>query len=296
MRALRAIWLAGLLLATATVAAPAAADEIYFLSGDTLKGLVVEEHVDRLIVSTIDGEQIVWRQDIDQVFFDDPERNYLYLGNDALAGGDLNAAVALYQRSLQMNPAWPDARDALRRLEDRQRRLSRGAAGDAEGALQEAWGVTLMATENYPVISTLASGAWAATQGFQVHDAIVAVWGESMGYRPLAQVADRLLEPGGREAKVTLARDVAVSAPSGAAAWPGFEVALELDGLVVRNAGPWGTSAGLRAGDLLVGLNGQPTRYLPMGAAKGIIERARAAGLQARIHRHVMITRPATSS
>lgn len=292
-RAISSVLLAALCWATA-----ARADEIYFASGETLKGLVVEEHVDRLVVSTVDGERTVWRLDVDQVFFDDPERNYLYLGNEALAGGDVNAAMTLYQKAIQLNPAWGDARDALRRLDDQQRRMTRAwAVEDSRRALQMAWGLTLSATENYPVVTTMAPPAGAAGAGLQTGDAVVAVWGESMGYRPLAQVAGRLAGPAGTEVKITVRRDVTVRAaevPN--APWPGFGVSMTPAGLTVSDVGMLGTAAGVQVGDIIVTLDGRPTRYLPLGAARAVIDKARAAGLRLQIHRHLLITRPTSSS
>lgn len=277
---------------------PARADEIYFISGRTLKGLVVEEHVDRLVVSTVDGEQVVWRSEVDQVFFDDPERNYLYLGNDALAGGDVNSALTLYQKAIQLNPGWEEARDALRRLDDRQRRMT-GAwvVEHPERTLEAAWGLTFSATESYPVVAAVTPQGHAAQAGLQAGDALVAVWGESMGYRSLAQVADRLLGPAGTDVKMAIRRDVTVrpaEAPN--APWPGFGVTMAPEGLTISDVGVLGTAAGLQAGDLVVTLDGRPTRYLPLGQARGAIDRARAAGLQLKIHRHVLIHRPTNSS
>lgn len=271
-------------------------DEIYFTSGQTLKGLVVEEHVDRLVVSTVDGEQVIWRHDVDQVFFDDPERNYLYLGNEALAAGDFQAALTLYQKAIHLNPAWNDPRDALRRLDDRQRRPA-GVTERPERALQAAWGLIVAATESYPVLSAVAPDSAAAQAGLRPGDALVAAWGESLGYRSLAQVAQRVAGPAGTEVKITLRRDVTVLAGAVASApWPGFGVTMAPEGLTVSEVGVLGAAAGLQVGDLVVTLDGRPTRYLPLGQARAAIGKARTAGLRLQIHRHLLILRPTGSS
>ena len=277
-------------------ASSAFADEVFFTSGQTLKGLVVEEHVDRLVVSTVDGEQVIWRHDVDQVFFDDPERNYLYLGNEALAAGDFQAALTLYQKAIHMNPAWDDARDALRRLDDRQRRTA-GAAERPERVLQDVWGLTLAATESYPVLSAVAPDSAAAQAGLQAGDALVAAWGESLGYRSLAQVAQRVAGPAGTEVKITFQRDVTVLAGAVAnAPWPGFGVTMAPEGLTVSEVGVLGAAAGLQVGDLVVALDGRPTRYLPLGQARTAIAKTKTAGLRFQIHRYLLILRPTGSS
>lgn len=297
MKAIKRFWPSAIasLVAIAGAATAAQADELFLTSGETLKGLVVEEHADRLVVSTIDGEQVVWRHDVDQVFFDDPERNYLYLGNEALAGGDFQAALALYQKAMQMNPAWDDARDALRRLDDRQRR-ARGAVERPEKVLQAAWGLTLAATESYPVISAVAPDSAAAQHGLQTGDALVAVWGESLGYRSLAQVAQRMAGPAGTEVKITLQREVTVPPAGRGAPRPGFDVSMALAGLTVGDAGLLGTAAGLRPGDLIVAIDGRPTRYLPLGQARAAMAGPRTSGLRLTIQRHLLIHRPPGSA
>jgi len=272
-------------------AAPASADEIYFTSGELLKGLVVEEHVDRLVVSTVDGEQVVLRQEIDEVFFDDPERNYLYLGNEALAEGDTTAATALFHRALRLNPRWQETRDALQRVEDRQRKTAAGwALDDPEQTLWTTWGVRWTATDGYPAVAAVASQQAMDRAGVRVGDQLVAVWGESMGFRPIAHVAERLLGPPGTPVKVTIQRGVTLRA--GAVPWPGFELTMAPAGLTVSRVAASGASAGVEAGDLIVALDHRPTRYLPLAVARATIGRARGRDVDVRLQRHLVIIRP----
>jgi len=275
-------------------AAPASADEIYFASGEPLKGLVVEEHADRLIVSTVDGERVVSRQEVDEVFFDDPERNYLYLGNEALAEGDAATAIALFQRALRLNPQWQDAHDALQRVEDRRLKTTAGWVGDdPEQAFWTTWGVRLAATDGYPVVAAVASQRAMDHAGVRVGDHLVAVWGESMGFRPLADVAERLLGPPGTPVKVTIQRDVTLRAgPGPSATWPGVELTMAPAGLTVSRVAALGALAGVEAGDLIVALDHRPTRYLPLAGARATVGRARRHDVPVRLQRHLVIIRP----
>ena len=277
------------LLSTLLLLLPtASADEVFLASGRSLKGLVVEEHVDLIVLSTPDGEQMLWRKDIDQVFFDDPERNYLYLGNEALAAGDAGTAMALFQKSAHLNPSLEEVRDALRRVGDERRKQSVGWSVP-EAALWSRWGLRLSKTASYPVVADLAPDGAAARAGFRAGDQIRFVWGESMGFRPVAEAADRLLGPPGTEVKMTIQREIRVSlSPS----WPGFDVGMTEHGLVVTSVGEPGQRAGLQTGDRLVVLDKQPTRYVPLSSAKSAIARARTAGLRCGIQRHLLLIRP----
>lgn len=259
-----------------------------------MKGLVVEEHVDRIVVSTVDGEQVLRRRDIDEVFFDDPERNYLYLGNEALADGDLNTALTLFRKAWQFNPRLEEAQDALSRAEEaRQKAAMDWTTADPERALWTRWGLRLTATDRAPVVSTVDPQRLADRAGLLVGDQMIAVWGDSMAYRPLPQVAERLLGPAGTPVKVTVQRRVTVAPEvTPKAPWPGFELTMAPAGLTVARVESRGEAAGLRVNDLIVLLNGHPTRYLPLASAQTAVKAAHAGGLQLEIHRHLLITRP----
>ena len=55
------------------------ADTIYMQDESIIKGLIVEEHHDRVVFSTADGESPVFRGDIDEIFYDRLEQNYYYI-------------------------------------------------------------------------------------------------------------------------------------------------------------------------------------------------------------------------
>ena len=286
-----------LVLALLLAASSVWADEVYFTDDHRLKGLVVEEHADRLIVSTADGERTIWRKDIEEVFFDDPERNYLYLGNDALRQGDFNSARALFQKAMQIAPEWNEARDALRRVEDLQRKQTSGwVVADPAAALEAGWGLRLAVTDTYPTVTAVVDGSVAELAGLMVGDRLVTVWGESARYRSVAEAADRLLGPPETGVKITIQREFAIRAAAGPhSTWPGFDLELQPSGIVVTGIRSPNQVMGLRAHDLLIAANGQPTRYLPMASVTTTIRRARVGGLRATIQRVILISRPTPS-
>ena len=284
------LFLAGLLLCLASNGV-CWADEIYLTSGERLKGLVVEEHADRIILSTVDGERTVMRNTIDEVFFDDPERNCLYLGNEALAQADVNAASTLFRKALQLNPEFEEARDAIRRTEDRRQKLNKNwSVPDPESALG-AYGLRLSSTDRFPSVAEVKPRSAALAAGFQAGDSIVAIWGESMAHQPAAVAAERLLGLSGTMAKVTLERQAKIT-PDPKHPWPGFEMEMSLDGLKVSRVKEAGNLAGLKEGDIIHFLNGHPTRYLPLASARNTVAQAKNKRLTLILRRHIFIQRP----
>ena len=96
------------------------ADTIYLNNGNIIKGLVVEEHKDRVVFSTREGEKIILNKDIDEIFFDDLEQNYYYIANRFLEEKDFERAEK-YRSALAylgvrepkkeygvLRPAWSD--------------------------------------------------------------------------------------------------------------------------------------------------------------------------------------------
>lgn len=282
---------------------PAFADAVYSQSGSELKGLVVEEHRDRVILSTETGEQTVLRAEVDQIFYDDPERNYLFLGNQSVEEGNFAVAQGFFRKALQIHPFLQEAEDALGRLADLQ--AKRGwayVALDPPAALKKDWGLILEPGQPWPVIREVRESSFAARSSVLPGDAVVSVWGESMGFLPPAEAAQALLGPPGSSVKLTLQRSISLPGSSsvnwwdwwkGSSAWPGVTLGMEHLGLTVLNAQPGGPadSSGIRAKDRIVEIDGHSTRYLPLSDADRILRQAKEKGVSLIIHRDVTLVR-----
>ena len=290
----RLIFVFFLLAACCLPLAAAVADVIYVKSGETLKGLVVEEHRDRIVLSTESGEQTVQRADIDEVFFDDPERNYLYLGRQALEGGNFSLAKGFFQKSLQIYPEFEEAVDALRRLADLQAKQAAGPLPpNAVELLERHWGVLLEVSAGRPIVKKVDPGSFAKRSGLQAGDLLVGAWGESLAFLSPAEVAKALLGPTGSMLKLTIERAIQLSAGPKDPSWPGMELTMERLGLTAKEISPKGAAASslVAARDHIVKINSDSTRYLPLLEAQRKIEEAKDQGILLTIHRDLFIKR-----
>lgn len=270
---------------------PACADVIYYRTGGTLKGLIVEEHRDRVVVSTEEGEKPILRGDIDEVFYDDAERNYLYLGNEALALREFAMAKGLFRKALQIFPRFQEAEDALHRLEDLKLKEESGfKAHDPLEALHEQWGLNLSRQgQKWVVVQGAAEGLLAYRSGIASGDALVSFWGDSLAYLNVVEVAETLVGPPGSAVKLTLSREVSLPGD----ATPGITLSMQRLGLTVAAVGPLGRAGrtGLVPGDRIVAMDGKSTRYLPFSQARRILQEAGERGTVLLIHRDRMIRR-----
>jgi len=274
---------------------PAYADVIYFQSGETVKGYIVEEHRDRVIMSTLEGERIVLRAQIDEIFYDDPERNYLYLATQALERGEFTLAKGFLQKALQIQPRFQEALDALGRLEDLQKKAASAWSNPHPlEALEEHWGLTLESTTPWPLVKAVREDSLAARVGIQVEDLLIRAWGDSLAYLPLEEVAGILLGPPETTVKLTLQRRITLPKESlEGKKWPGMTLGMEWLGLFVLMVEPGGVSAlsGIRPQDRIMVIGDASTRYLVLGEARRILQEAGKGGMTLGIHRDLMIKR-----
>lgn len=275
---------------------PAFADTVYFKSGNTLKGLVVEEHQDRIILSTEEGEKTVLRREIDDVFYSEPERNHLYLGNQALEEGELGLARGFFDKALQINPRFEEAHDALRRAEDLERKRDTPLPpGQVAAALWEQWGLALESVSSQVRVAQVRPDSSAERAGLERGDVLIALWGESLAFLNPDQAAERLWGPPGTVVKITVQRVVRLAPPAAASAreWPHWRLEMERLGLTVDRVEPAGAASlsGLFPGDRIIGLNGQPTRYLKLSDARRLAQTSTETGLTLLIQRDRTVER-----
>ena len=275
-------------------------DVVYDRMGGTTKGLVVEEHRDRLVINTEQGERTLLRSEIEEVFYSEPERNYLYLGNEALEEGELSAAEGFFEKALQFNPDLKEAEDALERLRDLQRKAEwAGRTQDPLKELGQSWGLSLRQGEPLTEVENVEAGFALKIGGLAPGDGLAALWGSSLAFLPPARVAQELLGPPNTAVRLTIEREVRlVPAREGEKGWPGIGLSMERLGLTVQlpRGLPFLPGVLMRpdlvAGDRIVRLDGQSTRYLPLAKAREQMERARGRGIRLVIHRDLVLKRP----
>ena len=85
------------------------ADIVVMNEGEELKGVVVEEYDDRIMLSTIDGEKQVMRKDIKKVIFDLEEQNLTSIGDFYQDNKRFEKAAYYYKRALIVNPNYKKA-------------------------------------------------------------------------------------------------------------------------------------------------------------------------------------------
>ncbi|MBI3322437.1 MAG: hypothetical protein HYZ94_02010 [Candidatus Omnitrophica bacterium] len=271
------------------------ADDVFFKAGGSLRGLVVEEHADRVVMSTEGGEKTVLRDEIDEVFFSEPERNELYLGERALQAGDLAGAREFFLRAIRLNPRLAEGKDALGRVQDMERKAGQAAPRDPAAELAKL-GVALRKEpqEGWLVIELVERGSTAQRWGLSPGDALAAYWGGSLRHVPPAEAARSIAGAPGSALKLTIQRQVNIPpANPPNAGWPGLTLEMEHFGLTARETVPTSPAfmAGLRPGDRVVRLGAAPTRYMPLGAARKALQQAREKGIILIIHRDLMVTR-----
>lgn len=271
------------------------ADTVYFTSGEEIKGLVVEEHHDRIVVNTEAGEKTLLRARIDEIFYSEPERNFLYLGWQALENNGFDLARSFFRKALAMNPRLEEAQDALSYLEDLLQRsaFQQGLKNPLE-MLRRQWGLTLAAGGRLVSVERVEAGSLAERSGLLAGDGLVSFWSSSLAYRSPAQVAQHLLGPAQSKIKLTLERTLRLPPAEEERSWPGFKFSMERGGLTVARVEPGGVAeqAGLRRSDRVVTLgSGQATRYQTLEAANIRLAQGRVEGISLLIHRDLRIVR-----
>ena len=294
----------------------ARADTVTTSDGKELKGIVVEDYKDRVVLSTADGEKTIMKSNMSQIAFDSEEENLIKLAEQARERRDYTRAYSYYYMASKLNPDSKAAKDGIvflqgylfrsevvkkedevKARDDIERygtviesvRSEEDKLLEAAENLKKTIGITLAKKDNLPEIVTIQTNSAAYEAGARKGDRIQAIWGRLTGYMPLREVMDGLLDKPSPELKCVIERVVEI--PAGPHNVLGLS--MEFDGLtvsgVVMDSSAY--TAGLNKGDLVILIDGNPTRYMPLNKAQELIGKAKEGPIKLTIRREVLIWR-----
>ncbi|MDD3905354.1 MAG: nickel pincer cofactor biosynthesis protein LarC [Candidatus Omnitrophica bacterium] len=300
------------------------ADTIDTNEGQELKGIVVEDYKDRIIMSTVDGEKTIMKSDIKELYYDEEEDNLIKLGDQAKEKRDYIKALTYYDMAFKKNPNSKAAKDGLvflegylfrkeqaqkeedvRRREDLERQ---GVTATVQTeldtkqkvtALRKAVGITLAVKDGFPVAESVQPNSPADEAGIERGDRLVAIWARLTGYMSLDEVLGALLDKPSLELKCTIEKtvDVAINPYRLVAPGPneliGASLAMRFDGLTIDSVRRDGAvvKAGLKAGDLITAIDGKSTRYMPMKKAVSMIRDSKEKTAILTVRREILLWR-----
>ena len=298
-------------LCTLSFSIPAIADTLGMNDGSTMKGIVVEDYKDRVVLSTVDGEKTVMKGDIRELFYDSEEENLIKLAEQARERRDYARAFGYYNLAYRTNPLSKAAKDGFvflqgylfrqeekRKTDDIKKRgdfeqglVAEDAAAavmervkDPAARMREAIGITLVSKDGLIFIDSVRKNSSADDAGIREGDYLVAIWGRLAGYMSVDEVINILLDKPSLEIKCTIRRTL-LADPSRAV------FGMDTSGLKVVSVknGNGGTDGYLKKDDIVTAIDGKPTRYMPLRKAMAAMKRSKAVKLT--IDRELLIWR-----
>jgi C-terminal processing protease CtpA/Prc len=280
----------------------------------------VDEYVDRIALSTIDGEKHVLRKDIDKIEYDTPEQNFMQLGRAYDEKGWYEKAAFYYKKAMDINPGYNEARDAyvashakmwreeekrtkkdieLHRMaiEWRTRRTKKVAAivKSKENLVKDSIGISLIENDGIFNINEVTLGSSASKAGIQKGDFLVGIWGRLIRYSRLEDVLTELIGPKYSEVKVMVEKEISIPIETGMNIYKelGISLGFEYEGLVVKDimSGKRGESSGIKKGDFVIAIDKNITRYLPMDSVITLINSTKNHKIAFTVRRNINLRR-----
>lgn len=293
------------------------ADTVIMKDETRIKGLILDEFRDRIVVSTAEGEKTLMKDDIRCAVYDDEERALLQTGSTQFKKGNFLKAYYIYDKVAELNPDSDDAcqkRDFLRNyvetktrydIEDgvrRKREIFSGASGMTFlKMLQDEMGIVLVTDNKYVFVEKIIKGAQTkAAKNFREGDRIVSVWGEMSFYAQPEEVAEMMLRPGQTRMVIERALTPKLTFPGRVGfilpienyrPMLGAELKLTKKGIMVVRVFPNGpfSKAGIKRGDLLHRVGAQNTRYMPIKDVIKEFTENEGTEIEVVVHREIII-------
>ncbi|MBI3252330.1 MAG: PDZ domain-containing protein [Candidatus Omnitrophica bacterium] len=301
------------------------ADTVVLKTDKELKGVVVEKHADRVILSTEKGEVPILLTGIKNIRYDDPAQNFFEAGKEFEARKKMGEALAYYEKALELNPHLEEAKDAaagarnrfwamategpVSEIEKQQALYDSWGQGrpiedaiksealEETKALQKNLGVTLEKKGDWARLEFVDPRKDAALAGLKKNDRLVSIDGESLRYLGADAVRKKMLSPRFSSFMLEFERDCYVH--KGGGDWGmrpdrmGLEFKWEYEGLKVKKVKKESAAAaaGIREDDFIVEVDGAATRYMPLKEVVQLVERSSEERTIFTIRRSALLTR-----
>jgi hypothetical protein len=293
-------------LLSAALFRSASADTIYIVDGSEIKGIVVEEYSDRLVISTEDGEVSIPFDDIKSVDYDLPEQNLVAIGDRYVRSGDYQKAYFYYEKARKANPKYKDAvegaaylngyifrKESVRKEQHIQwvqdvenfRNNVSSTTENENDMMEHVIGIDLddSSGKDIKVIKVYA-GTPADKAGIMKNDRIASLWGRLVGYMSKEQVMGELLKPEGMEVKLEVDRNLKTPREG----IPSSKIAVDFNGVNLKAITEDDVlySHGFRTGDVVLAVDGHSIRYTPY---KNVVDTLKKGNREVLIRRDLSI-------
>ncbi|MCK4462711.1 MAG: hypothetical protein KAU58_00175 [Candidatus Omnitrophica bacterium] len=258
-------------------------DTIYLKDGSQVKGIVVEEYSDRIVISTEYGEAEMLKGKIKSIDYDLMEQNLLGLGNKYKEAGDYVRAYFYYDKARKLNPQYKEAVDAANYLQGFLFRKEMGRKSDevnwrqefedfqhnrfrkeeqVMSNLKQLIGIEIEDTGKNIKVIKVYEELPADKAGIKEGDYLSAIWGKRTGYMSCEEVTRILSKPENLEIKMQIDRKIKVNPHT----IKSSQFDLRFEGLCLRNIsdGSEAFAAGLRNNDFILSIDGESIRYTPL--------------------------------
>ncbi|MFH1644793.1 MAG: hypothetical protein ABIB11_00070 [Candidatus Omnitrophota bacterium] len=285
------------------------ADTVLMHDGSEVKGIVVEDFHDRIIISTYEGEKEFLKESIKDIRYDTPEQNFVKLGDFHESRGNYIKAYTYFKKAHEINADYKIAEERFVHIRSRllrrpdvqlkdemdrkkalfmasgkvyeQKEISEPDNVVLEQRLRQMTGLVL--DYDFERAMFKVKEVVAASPAFKAeikkNDYVYAIWGRMAGYMEFKDLAVTMLDNPTPEVSLSVIRQIYVNQKNesdpgyGGIADLGFFVNMSHDGLVVSDVKSKSLSekAGLKKSDQVVAINTNPTRYLPLKDSLSLI-------------------------
>ena len=296
-------------------ALPALSDVVHLKNGGRQIGIVVDKYADRIVLSLPEGEVEILSAQINNIIYDDPENNYMLLASKYEERKNYQKAIRYYNLALEIKPNLREAKDAISRINDfldkkkaRKEALLKKLRAKKEKLqkIKESHEAILKSNlgflfekegDNFK-ISEVAPNSPADNVGIKENDYLVLIWDKAVKFSHYDEVTKMLTGPEGSKVDITIQRNIKPERKEikwGSRTFSGIGASLNMEeaGLTVISVMSKKPAdlAGLKALDLIIAINGQPTRYMPIEKAIRELSNATTKTMDLLINRRVQLIR-----